>query len=76
MKGIDQLKNDFVFGLDIYPGNICSLDLQGWRLLVNCVQMLEQRTGKLTLNSVFDIKKLIPLFTVSGQKVTLSNVVN
>ena len=48
----------------------------GGRLLVNCVPMREQRTAKLTLNSVFDILKLIPLFTVSSQKVTLSNVVN
>ena len=46
------------------------------RLLVNCVPMREQRTAKLTLNSVFDILKLIPLFTVSSQKVTISNVVN
>ena len=51
------------------------------RLLVNCVPMREQRTAKLTLNSVFDILKLIPLFTLSSpqrsnQKVTLSNVVN
>ena len=38
--------------------------------------MREQRTAKLTLNSVFNILKLIPLFTVSSQKVTLSNVVN
>ena len=38
--------------------------------------MREQRTAKLTLNSVFDILKLIPLFTVSSQKVTLCNVVN
>ena len=28
--------------------------------------MREQRTAKLTLNSVFDILKLIPLFTVSS----------
>ena len=28
------------------------------------------------LNSVFSILKLIPLFTVSDQKVTLSNLVN
>ena len=48
----------------------------GGRLLVNCVPMREQRTAKLTLNSVFKILKLIPLFTVSSQKVTLSNVVN
>ena len=38
--------------------------------------MHEQRTTKITLNSVFDILKLIPLFTVSSKKVTLSNVVN
>ena len=38
--------------------------------------MREQRTTKLTLNGVFNILKLIPLFTVSSQKVTLSNVVN
>ena len=44
--------------------------------LVNCVPMREQRTAKLTLNSVCDILKLIPLFTVSSQKVSLSNVVN
>ena len=30
------------------------------RLLVNCVPMREQRTTKITLNSVFDILKLIP----------------
>ena len=36
---------------------------------------VEQRTAKITLNSVFDIFKLIALFTVSSQKVTLSNVV-
>ena len=46
-------------------------------LLVNCVPMREQGTAKLTLNSVFDILKLIPLFTVASQKKkTLSNVVN
>ena len=39
------------------------------RLLVNCVPMREQSTAKLTLSSVFDILKLIPLFTVSSQKV-------
>ena len=53
--------------------------LPGWgggHLLVNCVPMREQRTTKLTLNSVFDILKLIPLFTISSQKVTISNVVN
>ena len=48
----------------------------GGRFLVNCLPMREQRTAKLTLNSVSDILKLIPLFTVSSQKVTLSNVVN
>ena len=48
----------------------------GGRLLVNCVPMREQRIAKLTLNSVFKILKLITLFTVSSQKVTLSNVVN
>ena len=48
----------------------------GGRLLVNRVPMREQRTAKLTLNGVFDILKLIPLFTLSSQKVTLSNVVN
>ena len=48
----------------------------GRRSLVNCVPMREQRTAKLTLNSVFDILKLIPLFTWSSQKVTLSNVEN
>ena len=52
-----------------YPGG-------GGRLLVNCVPMREQKTAKLTLNSVFEILKLIPLFTVSSQKVTLSKVVN
>ena len=41
---------------------------RGGRLLVNCVPMREQRTAKLTLNGVFDILKLIPLFTVSSQK--------
>ena len=47
---------------------------EGWgRLLVRCVPMREQETAKLTLNIVFDILKLIPLFTVSSQKVTLSN---
>ena len=44
----------------------------GGRLLVNCVPMREQRTAKLTLKSVFDILKLIPLFTLPGQKVTFS----
>ena len=38
--------------------------------------MREQRTANLTLNSVSDILKLISLFTVFSQKVTLSNVVN
>ena len=38
--------------------------------------MPEQRTAKLTLNSVSDILNLIPLFTVSSQKVALSIVVN
>ena len=37
-------------------------------LLVNCVPMREQGTAKLTLHSVFDILKLIPLFTVASQK--------
>ena len=53
-------------------------DSPGGRLLVNRVPMREQRTAKLTLNSVFDILKLIPLdspFTLSSQKVTLSNAV-
>ena len=36
------------------------------RLLVKCVPMREQRTAKLTLNSEFDILKLLPLFTVSS----------
>ena len=48
----------------------------GGRYLVNCVPMREQRTAKLTLNSVSDNLKSIPLFTVSSQKVALSNVVN
>ena len=48
---------------------------KGGPFLVNCVPMHEQRTAKLTLlNSVY--LKLIPLFTVSCQKVTLSNEVN
>ena len=34
------------------------------------------KDNKNTLISVFDNLKLIPLFTVSSQKVTLSNVVN
>ena len=45
-------------------------------LLVKCVPMREQRTAKLTLSSLFDILKLIPLFTEASQKVTLSNIVN
>ena len=49
---------------------------EGGRFLANCVPMCEQRTAKLTLNSVSDILKSIPLFTVSSQKVALSNVVN
>ena len=48
----------------------------GGGLLFNCVPMREQRTAKLTLNCVFDILKLIPLFTVPSQKVNLSSVVN
>ena len=48
----------------------------GGRLLAICVPMRKQMTAKLTLNTVFDILKLIPLFTVSSQKVTLSSVVN
>ena len=36
--------------------------------------MREQRTAKLTLNGVFDILKLMPIFTLFSQKVTLSNV--
>ena len=48
----------------------------GGRLLINCVLMREQRTAKLTLNSVLDILKLIPLFTVPSEKVALSSVVN
>ena len=64
---IDSFYICFVYG--------CCLPLgEGW-LLVNCVPMREQRTVKLTLNSVFDILKLIPFFTVSSQKATLSNVV-
>ena len=35
-----------------------------------------QTTAKLTLKSVFAILKLKSLFTVSGQKVTISNVAN
>ena len=62
------------------PGLTSTKPHRGWGwgpLLVNCVPICEQRTAKLTLNSVFDILKLIPLFTVSSQKVTLSNhVVN
>ena len=34
------------------------------------------RASKITLNSMFDILKLISLFTVSSHKETLSNVVN
>ena len=48
----------------------------GGRLLVDCVPIREQSSAKLTLNNVFVILKLIPLFTESGQKVTLSNVAN
>ena len=40
----------------------------GGGLLVNCVPMREQGTAKLTLNSVFDFLKFIPLFTVASQK--------
>ena len=40
----------------------------GGRLLVNCVPMREQRTAKLTLNSVFHILKLIPLFHCAQSK--------
>ena len=54
---------------------IKSAEIPGGRLLVNWVPMREQRTAKLTLNSVFNILKLIPLFTVSSQKATLSNAV-
>ena len=50
--------------LYLYPGAG-----EGGRMLVNCVPMREQRAAKLTLNSVFDILKLIPFFTVSSQKV-------
>ena len=38
------------------------------RLLVNCVPIREQRHAKNTLNSAFDILKLIPLFTVPIKK--------
>ena len=48
----------------------------GGRLLVSRVPMREQRTAKFTLNGVFDILKLVPLFILSRQNVTLSNVVN
>ena len=41
-----------------------------------CTRMREQRIAKLPLNSVFQILKLITLFTMSSQKVTISNVVN
>ena len=55
----------------------CNISPGGWgRLLVNHVPMREQRTAKLTLNGVFDILILIPLFTLSSQNVTLSDVVN
>ena len=37
--------------------------------------MLSQRTAKFTLNSVFNILKLIPPFTESSQQVALSNIV-
>ena len=59
-------------------------DLSKWRPLPGgggalagqpCTER-EQRTAKLTLSGVFDILKLIPLFTLSSQKVTLSDVVN
>ena len=71
-----------VHGSNGYPwsvflsGNKKKISQWEGRLLVNCVPMREQRTTKITLNSAFDILKLIPLFTVSSQKVTLSNVVN
>ena len=71
-----------VHGSNGYPrsvflsGNKRKISQWEGRLLVNCVPMREQRTTKITLNSVCDILKLIPLFTVASQKVTLSNVVN
>ena len=71
-----------VHGSNGYPrsvflsGNKMKISQWEGRLLVNCVPMREQRTIKIILNSAFDILKLIPIFTVSSQKVTLSNVVN
>ena len=39
-----------------------------WALAGQLCAMRDQRTAKFTLNSVFTIMKLIPLFTVPGQK--------
>ena len=58
----------------LHSQNLCCT--HGARLVVNCVPIRAQRTAKLTLNSVFDILKLITLFTVSSHKVTLFNEVN
>ena len=66
--------NDGIERVVLHSQNLCCT--HGARLLVNCVPMRAQRTAKLTLNSVFDILKLIPLFTVSSHKVTLFNEVN
>ena len=46
------------------------------RLRVKSVPMREQRTTKNTLNIAFHNLKLIPLFILSSQTVTLSIVVN
>ena len=87
--GINTLRENGILKTDtLDKANICNRQFQSaftresdaeiprGRFLVNCVAMREQRTAKLTLNSVSDILKLIPLFTVSSQKVTFSNVVN
>ena len=40
----------------------------GGHLLVSRVPVREQKTAKLTLNSVFEILNLIPLFTILSLK--------
>ena len=71
-----------IHGSNGYPrsmflsGNEKKISQWEGRLLVKYIPMREQRTTKITLNSAFNILKFIPLFTVSSQKVILSNVVN
>ena len=61
---------DFWFKLQTFVITVSKYMQQprGIHFLVNFVPMREQKPSKLTINSVFDILNLIPLFTVLALK--------